>query len=184
MKSVLDNSKTKMDKTIAALRSEFALIRTGRANPSLFEKLSVEYYGSETPLNQIASISVPEARLVVIQPWDKSALSSIEKALLKSDLGFNPSNDGNVLRINFPALTEERRKDLAKNAKGICENYKITIRNLRRECIDELKKMEKDSLITEDQLKDGEGKIQKLTDSSISEIDSIFKEKETEIMEI
>ncbi len=184
MNNVLKNTETKMGKSITALENEFAQLRTGRANASLFDKLQVEYYGNLTPLNQVASVSIPEARLVVIQPWDKSVLDAIEKAILKSELGLNPSNDGKVLRVSFPALTEDRRKELAKNAKQTSENTKVSIRNIRRDAIDELKKLQKNSEITEDDLKLGETKIQKLTDQFTSKIDEIYKNKEKEIMEI
>ncbi len=173
-----------MNKCIQSLKNEFQSMRTGRANASLFEKLKVDYYGSETPLNQVASISVPEARLVVIQPWDKSVLGAIEKAIQKSELGLNPNNDGKLIRVNFPALTEARRKELAKSAKQTAEGAKVAIRNVRRDAMDELKKLEKDAQISEDQRKDGEAKVQKITDSSIQEIQKIAEEKEKEIMEI
>ncbi len=184
MNTVLKNTEDRMGKSIKALENEFSQLRTGRANASLFDKIQVEYYGSLTPLNQVASVSIPEARLVVIQPWDKTVLDAIEKAILKSELGLNPSNDGKVLRVSFPALTEERRKELAKNAKQTSESTKVSIRNIRRDAIDELKKMEKNSDITEDDLKLGETKVQKLTDQFIAQIDEVYKAKEKEIMEI
>ncbi len=184
MKDVLDACEEKMGKSVASLEIEYSALRTGRATAALFDKIKVDYYGTETPLAQVASISVPEARLVVIQPWDKSLLGPIEKAILKSELGFNPNNDGKLLRINFPPLTEQRRKELAKSAKNMSEQYKIAIRNVRRDGIDELKKMEKASTISEDELKDGETKMQKLTDSYINQISELAIEKEKEILEI
>ncbi len=184
MKDVLDACDEKMGRSIASLTSEYGALRTGRATAALFDKIKVDYYGTETPLSQVASISVPEARLIVIQPWDKSLLGPIEKAILKSELGFNPNNDGKLLRINFPPLTEQRRKELAKSAKNISEQYKVAIRNIRRDGIDELKKMQKSSTISEDELKDGETKIQKITDSYINQISELAVEKEKEILEI
>lgn len=184
MQNVIDNCDQKMKKCIASLSSEYAALRTGRANASLFDKLKVDYYGAETPLSQVASISVPEARLVVIQPWDKSVLSAIEKAIQKSELGLNPNNDGKLIRVNFPPLTEARRKELAKSAKATAENARVAVRNVRRDAMEELKKLQKASEISEDQQKDGEGKIQKLTDAAILEIGKLADAKEKEIMEI
>lgn len=184
MDSVLQSCETKMKKSVASLAQEYASLRTGRATAALFDKIRVEYYGQETPLSQVASISIPEARLVVIQPWDKTLLGPIEKAILKSELSLNPNNDGKLLRINFPPLTEERRKELAKNAKAIAEQSRIAIRNIRREAIDEAKKQEKSSQISEDELKDVENKIQKLTDTYIGQINDLATEKEKEIVEI
>ncbi len=184
MNTVLDVCETKMKKSVGALENEYASLRTGRATAALFDKIKVDYYGQETPLSQVASISVPEARLVVIQPWDKALLAPIEKAILKSELSLNPNNDGKILRINFPPLTEQRRKELAKSAKAIAEQSRVAIRNIRREAIDEGKKLEKSSDISEDQLKDLEGKIQKLTDTYIGQINDISNEKEQEILEI
>lgn len=184
MQSVLDNCKEKMNKCIAALENDYQAMRTGRANPALFDKIKVEYYGAETPLNQVASVSVPEARMVVIQPWDKTALPAIEKAILKSELGLNPSNDGKLIRISFPALTEQRRKELAKVAKASAEAAKVAIRNVRRDAMDELKKLQKNSMISEDEQKDGEAKIQKMTDNSILDVGKVAEAKEKEIMEI
>ena len=159
MQAVLDTCESKMKKSVNALQQEFNLLRTGRATAALFERIRVEYYGQETPLSQVASISVPEARLVVIQPWDSTLLGPIEKAILKSELSLNPNNDGKLLRINFPPLTEQRRKELARNAKNIAEQSRIAIRNIRREAIDEGKKLEKGGYISEDQQKVLEVKI-------------------------
>lgn len=184
MQAVLDTCESKMKKSVSALQQEYNLLRTGRATAALFDRIKVEYYGQETPLSQVASISVPEARLVVIQPWDSSLLGPIEKAILKSELSLNPNNDGKLLRINFPPLTEERRKELARNAKNIAEQSRIAIRNIRREAIDEVKKMEKGGEISEDQQKDLEGKVQKLTDTYTGEINVLADEKEKEILEI
>lgn len=184
MQSVLDNCDQKMKKCITSLQNEFQAMRTGRASASLFDKLRVEYYGAETPLNQVASVSVPEARMVVIQPWDKGVLPAIEKAIQKSELGLNPNNDGKLIRINFPALTEQRRKDLVKVAKSTAESTRVAIRNVRRDAMDELKKMQKASTISEDQQKEGETKIQKMTDNAIAEVGKVTDSKEKEIMEI
>ncbi len=184
MQTVINNTESKMKKSVAALEADYTQLRTGRASAALFDKIKVDYYGAETPLSQVASISVPEARMVVIQPWDKSVLPQIEKAILKSELGLNPNNDGKLIRINFPALTAERRKELAKVAKSRAEESRVSVRNIRRDAMDELKKMQKAASISEDQQKEGETKIQKLTDSSIAEINRIAEAKEKEIMEI
>ena len=184
MQTVLSNCEAKMKKCISSLENEYQTMRTGRANPALFDKLTVEYYGAETPLNQVASISVPEARLVVIQPWDKTVLPAIEKAIQKSELGLNPYNDGKLIRVNFPALTEQRRKELAKAAKQTAEGTKVAIRNVRRDAMEELKKMQKAAEISEDEQKEGETKIQKMTDNAIAEVGKVAEAKEKEIMEI
>ena len=184
MKEILDTCESKMKKSVASLSHEYTSLRTGRASAALFDKIKVDYYGQETPLSQVASISVPEARLVVIQPWDKSLLAPIERAILKSELGLNPNNDGKLLRINFPPLTEERRKELAKSAKNTSEQFKVAIRNIRREAIDELKKKQKASEISEDELKDGENKVQKMTDTYIGQVSDLAGEKEKEILDI
>ncbi len=184
MQNVLANCEDRMKKCILSLTNEFQNLRTGRANTALFDKIKVDYYGAETPLNQVASLSVPEARLVVIQPWDKSVLPAIEKAIQKSELGLNPNNDGKLIRVNFPPLTEQRRKELAKQAKQTAENARVAIRNVRRDAMEELKKLQKASEISEDQQKEGETKIQKLTDNYIAEIGKISEAKEKEIMEI
>ena len=173
----------KMNKSITALKDELNTIRTGRASASLFDKVRVDYYGEKSPLNQVANISIPEARMVVIQPFDKSLISEIEKGIQKADLGFNPSNDGKIIRIAIPPLTAERRKDLVKQAKNTGEASRVAIRNIRRDGNDELKKMQKDSLITEDDLKISEEALQKITDKSIQEINTILEDKEKEILE-
>ena len=173
----------RMNKSIAALKDEFNAIRTGRASAALFDKVRVDYYGQSTPLNQVATISIPEARTVVIQPFDKSLVSEIEKALQKSELGLNPSNDGKIIRIAIPPLTSERRKELVKQAKAIAETSKVAIRNIRRDGNDELKKMQKDGSLTEDGLKTAEEALQKSTDKFIADINKILEDKEKEIME-
>ncbi len=184
MQNVLETCESKMQKSLESLSREFDGLRTGRASTSLLDKIRVDYYGAETPINQVATISVPEARTIVIQPWDKSVLSAIERAILKSDLGLPPNNDGKLIRLNFPPLNEERRKQLVKGAKATAEQSRVAMRNVRREAIDELKRMEKSSEISEDERKDGESKVQKLTDSFIEKINSLSDEKEKEIMEI
>ncbi|WP_428768263.1 ribosome recycling factor [Treponema sp. HNW] len=173
----------KMEKSIAALKDEFNAIRTGRASASLFDKVRVDYYGTPTPLNQVATISVPEARSVVIQPFDKSLIGEIEKAIQKSELGLNPSNDGKLIRIAIPPLTAERRKELVKQAKATAENSRVAIRNIRRDGNDELKKMQKDSKLTEDELKAAEEALQKSTDKFIADINKLLETKEKEITE-
>ena len=176
-------SEERMEKTISSLQDSFNAIRTGRASQALFDKVRVDYYGTKSPLNQVATISIPEARTVMIQPFDKSLITEIEKAILTSDLGLNPSNDGKVIRIQIPALTQERRKDLVKQAKQIAENSRTSIRNIRRDGNDDLKKKQKAGEITEDELKTEEDKLQKLTDKYIAEINKIYDTKEKEIME-
>ena len=184
METVKAKTEDKMKKSVAALGEELGAIRTGRASASLSDKISVSYFGKPTPLNQVATISIPEARLVVIQPWDKSIMKDIEKAILQSDLSLNPNNDGKVIRLNIPPLTEQRRKELAKQAKSIAENSRVAIRNIRREANDELKKKQKAGDISEDQEKSGADAVQKMTDKYIGEINKIAEAKEKEIMEI
>ncbi|WP_027408716.1 ribosome recycling factor [Anoxybacteroides tepidamans] len=183
-KQVLTATKEKMDKAIQAFSRELAGIRAGRANPSLLEKITVDYYGVSTPINQLASINVPEARLLVIQPYDKSILKDVEKAILASDLGLTPSNDGSVIRITIPPLTEERRRELVKLVKKYSEDAKVAVRNIRRDANDELKKLEKNGEITEDELRGYTDDIQKITDDHVAKIDAITKEKEKEVMEV
>ncbi|KIL44917.1 ribosome recycling factor [Jeotgalibacillus soli] len=183
-KQTIDQTKDKMDKAVQAFSRELASIRAGRASASLFDKLTVDYYGAPTPINQVASITVPEARLIQITPYDKTILGDIEKAIQKSDLGLNPSNDGSLIRITIPALTEERRKDLAKQVKKEAEEAKVAVRNVRRDANDELKKLEKSSEITEDELRSYNDDVQKMTDLHISKIDELAKEKEKEILEV
>ena len=173
----------RMKKSISALKDEFNTIRTGRASAALFDKVRVDYYGDKSPLSQVATISIPEARLVVIQPWDKALIGEIEKAILKSELSLNPSNDGKVIRIAIPPLTEERRKELVKQAKAHAEQSRVAVRNIRRDGNDDLKKQQKDGLITEDGLKTAEDELQKSTDKFIQDINKVLDEKEKEIME-
>ena len=184
MKTVFETAKTKMGKTVHALVAEYGAIRAGRANPQILDKLAVDYYGTPTPINQLGSISVAEARVLVIQPWDKSVLKAIEKAIQTSDIGINPQNDGSVIRLTFPPLTEDRRKELVKDIQKIGENSKVAARSIRRDCIEKLKAMKKASEITEDDLKDGEKEVQKITDNYIKEIDDLAAAKAKEIMEI
>jgi len=174
----------RMNKSISVLQENFSEVRAGRANPAILNKIMIDYYGVPTPINQVAGISVPEARLIVIQPWDASVLKEIEKEILKADIGINPNNDGKVIRLMFPELNEERRKEIVKDIKKMEEEEKIAIRSKRRDGIDEAKSMQKESLITEDELRTAEDKIQKLTDKKIAEIDEILAVKEKEIMSI
>jgi len=182
--NILDSGEEKMSKAIVALERDLGLVRTGRANPSILNNVFINYYGVDTPLNQIATISVPEAQTLMVKPYDRSVLKDIEKAIQLADLNLVPINDGTVIRINFPSLTEQRRKELVKEIKGMAESYKVTIRNIRREMMDQIKKMEKDSMITEDDLKRDSENIQKITDKYTEKIDEIIKTKEKAIMEI
>ncbi|MBR6781188.1 MAG: ribosome recycling factor [Clostridia bacterium] len=184
MQTVFTNTRERMNKTINALNSEYATIRAGRANPAVLDKITVDYYGTPTPIQQLATVSATEARVLTIQPWDASVLNGIAKAIQASDLGINPQNDGRVIRLNFPPLTEERRKQLCKDVQKTAEESKVAIRQIRRDSIEKLKAMKKASEITEDDLKDGENKIQKITDEFIKMIEKIASEKEAEIMEI
>lgn len=174
----------KMKKTISVLEEELASIRAGRANPKILDKIMVSYYGVPTPINQMANIMVPEARIIAIQPWDASQLKEIEKEIQKSDIGINPNNDGKVIRLVFPELTEERRKELVKDVKKIAEESKVAIRNARRDGMDEFKNKQKNNEITEDDLREAEDKIQKLTDKYVEEIEQLANNKEKEIMSI
>src|SRR3954471_4453205 len=183
-KQVISTIKDRMLKAIQSYSRELASIRAGRASASLLDRITIDYYGAPTPVNQMAGISTPEARLLVIQPYDKTILGDIEKAILKSDLGLNPSNDGSIIRIAIPALTEERRKELVKVVKKEAEEAKIAIRNVRRDGNDDLKKLEKNGEITEDDLRGYSDDIQKITDENISKIDTLTKEKEKEILEV
>ena len=176
--------KDKMNKTVENLKVKFSEVRAGRANPAILNKVRIDYYGTPTPINQVAGVSVPEARMIVIQPWDISILKEIEKAILASDIGINPNNDGKVIRLTFPELTEERRKELVKDIKKMAEEAKVGVRNSRRDGIDLAKKSQKDGEMTEDELKQAENKIQEMTDKAINEIDKIFSLKETEILSI
>lgn len=184
MKETIANVEVKMQKSIDALNNEYASIRAGRANPAILDKIKVEYYGTPTPINQLGNVSVPEARTLLIQPWDASVLKEIEKEIQKSDIGINPTNDGKVIRLTFPPLTEERRKALVKDVAKIAENAKVSVRNIRRDGIDKIKALKKDNKITEDDVKEAEDKIQKITDKYVKNIDDIAKEKEKEILTV
>ena len=178
------NLKERMEKTINNFSEKLAEVRAGRANPAILNKVKIDYYGTPTPINQVAGVSVPEARLIVIQPWDASVLKEIEKAILASDIGINPNNDGKVIRLAFPELNEERRKELVKDVKKMAEEAKVAIRAVRRDGIEEAKKEQKEGNITEDDLKQAENEIQKLTDKHVEEIDKILENKEKEIMSV
>ena len=184
MQEKLSFYEDKMNKSLEALQNEYGSIRAGRANPHVLDKLKVDYYGTPTPLQQVGNISVPEARMIVIQPWEKSLLKAIEKAILTSDLGINPTNDGTCIRLVFPELTEERRKELAKDVKKKGEGAKVAIRNIRRDANEAFKKMEKNDEISEDDLKDAEEKIQKITDKAIEKIDKAVENKTKEILTV
>lgn len=173
-----------MKKTIDSCSNELTSVRAGRANPSLLDRISIDYYGVQTPLNQVANVSAPEPRMIVVQPWDANVLEDIEKSISQSDLGLNPSNDGKIIRISIPQLTEERRIDLSKQVKNIGENSKIALRNQRRDANDAIKKMGKSSELTEDETKQAEDKVQEITDKFVAKIDTIVEEKEKEIMEV
>ncbi len=178
-----ESSKERMEKTVAALKDSFNTIRTGRASANIFDRVRVDYYGQKSPLNQVATVSIPEARTVIINPFDKSLITEIEKAILAADLGLNPSNDGKVIRISIPPLTAERRKELTKQAKATAENSRTAIRNIRRDENEDLKKRQKAGEITEDELKKFGDNLQKSTDKFIAEINSIYDAKEKEIMD-
>ena len=178
------NLKERMEKTINNFSGKLAEVRAGRANPAILNKIKIDYYGTPTPINQVAGISVPEARLIVIQPWDMSILKEIEKAILTSDIGINPNNDGKVIRLAFPELNEERRKELVKDIKKMAEEAKVAVRAVRRDGIEEAKAEQKEGNITEDELKSAETEIQKITDKNIEEIDQILSVKEKEIMSV
>ena len=173
-----------MEKTISVYNEKLSEVRAGRANPAILNKIKIDYYGTPTPINQVAGISVPEARMIVIQPWDASVLKEIEKEILKSDIGINPNNDGKVIRLTFPELNEERRKEIVKDIRKMAEEAKVAIRSIRRDAIDEAKTMQKNSEMSEDELKVAEDKIQKLTDKYVEEIDKILDKKEKEVMSI
>ena len=180
----LENLSDRMNKVIDNLETNYSEVRAGRANPAILNKVSVEYYGVPTPINQVASISVPEARLIVIQPWDRSILSQVEKAIEKADIGIHPMNDGQVIRLSFPEITEERRKDLAKDIRKMAEEAKVAVRNVRRDEMDEAKDLLKNKEISEDEEKALEEKIQKETDKYVAKIDEMSEKKEKEIMSV
>lgn len=184
IKEVLKEAEEKMKKAISVVGSEFRTVRTGRASASLLDRVQVEYYGTLTPLNQLATVTAPESRLLMVQPWDKSILADIEKAILQSDLGLTPSNDGNVIRLPIPLLTEERRKELVKVVRGIAEEGRVAVRNIRREANESLKGMEKKHEISEDDMYRAENQVQELTDKYIEEVDKVLKSKEEEITEV
>jgi len=181
---MFDAMKSRMDKSVAAMKSELSTIRTGRANAALLDQVRVSYYGSEVPLSQVGNISVPEPRMLVIAPWEKNIIADIEKAILKSDLGLTPSSDGEVVRIVLPELTEDRRKDLVKQVRSVSEKGKVSIRNIRRDANDDVKKQMKDDGLSEDEAKRLQEKIQKITDQYIAEIDQIIEHKEADILTV
>jgi len=184
IKEIAKDTASHMDKSVAALAHEFATVRTGRASGSILEKVSVEYYGVPTPLLQLASVTAPEPQLLLIQPYDKSAVSEIEKAIRSSDLGLNPASDGQVIRVPFPPLTEERREELVKLCKHYAEEARVAVRNIRRDANDRLKKAEREGEISQDELHRAEAEIQKITDVHIADIEDTLKHKEAEIMEV
>ncbi|MDR2006933.1 MAG: ribosome recycling factor [Acidaminococcales bacterium] len=181
---IQSDHESRMKKTIDILRSDYASIRAGRATPALLDKITVEYYGTPTPINQVANISVPEPRVIVIQPWEKNLLKSIEKAILKSDLGLNPNNDGIIIRLAIPQLTEQRRQEIVKVVKKKCEECKVVVRNIRRDANDIIKKEEKDKTVSEDEAKKAQDAMQKITDKYVKEADQICQQKEKEVMEV
>lgn len=181
---IISDAEERMKKSVEVTKNEFASMKAGRATPALLDKIQVSYYGTPTPINQMANISVPEARLLVIQPWDKTSIPDIEKAIMKSDLGINPTSDGTVIRLAIPQLTEERRVELVKVVKKKAEEGRVAIRNLRREANDDMKTAQKEGIITEDELKRGQDNVQKLTDKYIKEIDNLLSAKEKDIMQV
>lgn len=184
MNTILENTKSKMKAATEHLAEEYAAIRAGRANPAVLDKVTVDYYGSPTPINQVAAVSVTEARVILIQPWDASILGGIEKAIQKSDIGINPQNDGKNIRLIFPQLTEDRRKEIVKEISKIAEDAKIAVRNIRRDCMDKIKNLKKTSEITEDDMKKAEKKVQTFTDDACAEIEKLCSAKTTQTMEI
>ena len=184
MKELLKNTEEKMNKTVGVLEREYKSIRAGRANIAVLDRITVDYYGCPTPIQQMAAVSVPEPRILMIQPWDATTLKEIEKAILTSDIGINPQNDGRVIRLSFPPLNEERRKEIVKEVRKTAEDNKVAIRNTRRDAIEKLKALKKANTVTEDDVADGEKKIQNLTDKFCKEIDELASSKEKEIMEI
>ncbi|HAE62826.1 MAG TPA: ribosome recycling factor [Eubacteriaceae bacterium] len=184
IKEIKNETIEKMDKAIASLKYELNSLRAGRANPKILDRVSVDYYGAMTPVNQLANVSAPEPRMIIIQPWDVNAITLIEKAIQKSDLGLNPGNDGKVIRIVMPQLTEDRRKELVKTAKKFGEDCKVAIRNIRRHAIQQLKELEKEGMITEDELKQAENEVQKMTDDETKKVDQTVAAKNDEIMEV
>ncbi len=183
-KDVITNMSAHMDKTIEALRKEYQKVRTGRASTALLDEIRVDYYGTPTPLNQLATLAVPEPRTITLQPWEAKQIPAIEKAILNANLGLTPSNDGRVIRLNLPPLTEERRKEIVKQLRKMAEDAKVALRNIRRDSIDELKRLEKDKKITEDELKRAEKEVQDVTNGHVSKIDEVLAHKEKEVMEV
>ncbi len=184
VKEVLEESDVRKKRSVEALKKELATIRTGRASPALVENIMVDYYGTSTPLNQIASITVPEARMLVIQPWDRQSLQAVERAILKNDLGLNPNNDGTLIRLAIPQLTEERRKELVRLVRKKTEDGRVEVRNIRRNILEKLRALEKDKEISQDECKRAQDQLQKMTDLHIAQMDSIAEEKEKEVMEV
>ncbi len=184
METIFAKTEERMEKALDALNRDYASIRAGRANPGVLDKVEIDYYGVPTPINQVAAVSISEARVLVIQPWDKTMIQPIEKAIQASDIGINPMNDGNVIRLTFPALTEDRRREIAKDISKRAEDAKVAVRNVRRDGIDDLKKLKKNNEITEDDLKSGEEKLQKITDKKIKAIEEISAAKEKEVMSV
>lgn len=184
MADTVSEAQARMNKAVVSTSHELAGVRTGRASASILDRVIVDYYGTKTPLKQVANISVPEAQLIIIQPWDKSVMGAVEKAIINADLGLNPSNDGQVIRLPFPPLTEDRRREMVKLVKNYCEEGKVAVRNIRRDANEDLKMSEKSHDITEDDLEDDKHSIQKFTDKAIAEIDELFKVKEKELLEI
>ncbi len=183
IEDIYEDTRDRMSKSISALKNEMTRIRTGRASTSLLDGIRVDYYGTPTPLNQMSSVSIPESRLIMIQPWDVSVIKDIEKAILKSDLGLTPSSDGKLIRISIPPLTETRRKELVKMVAGLCEEFKIAVRNIRRDANDMLKSLKKEGDISEDDAFKAQDHVQKITDEHIEMIDKLYQEKEKEILE-
>lgn len=184
MDTVFTKAKEKMEKCLDALNRDYKAVRAGRANPAILDRVTVDYYGTPTPINQMAAISVPEPRMLMIQPWDASTLKDIEKTINTAEIGINPSNDGKVIRLAFPALTEERRKELVKDISKRGEEAKVAVRNVRRDAMDDIKKLKKSNEITEDDQKDGEKKLQDITDSYIKQVEEMVKKKEDEVLSI
>lgn len=184
MEAIFSKTKEKMEKCLNSLERDYKAVRAGRANPAILDRVTVDYYGTPTPINQMAAISVPEPRMLMIQPWDASTLKEIEKAINTAEIGINPSNDGKVIRLVFPPLTEERRKELVKDIAKRAEEAKVAIRNIRRDAMDDLKKLKKNNEITEDDQKTGEKKLQDITDSYVKEAEEMEKKKEQEILSI
>ena len=183
LNDIYKETESKMDKTVVSLETELKRVRTGRASQTILDSVKVDYYGTLTPLNQMATIAIPESRMITIQPWDVTALKAIEKGILKSNVGLTPSNDGKIIRINIPPLTEDRRKDIVKQVHKICEDHKVAARNVRRDSNEMLKMLKKDSEISEDENFKGQDEVQKITDARIKKIDEMYKEKESEILE-